>query len=200
MIEQLPQEGKGVNTHRAVTVFTLYLYRCLFAPQMFIIVTIVIRVKETTAVPSVCIKSGSDASQSGGSRMAGLTSGGPPGAGRKLLVPLGSRNRETPGAPLPPQDPPLLTSTSGLAGVRSERGLPGRGGRISPEEEKHNLKSAKTAEPALDPWVWLLWPYFWPCAQGQEACLEAELLDPVAETQVVLGLGRTLSSGSGGSL
>ena len=35
-------------------------------------------------------------------------------------------------------------------------------------------------------------------AQGQEACLEAELLDPVAETQVVLELGRALSLGPGG--
>lgn len=130
--------------------------------------------------------------------MARLTSGGPQGAGRKLLVSLGSRHPETPGAPLPPQDPPLLINTKGLNGVWSERGRSGRGGRISPEGEKHNLKSTKTAEPALDPW--LLWPHCWPRAQDQEACLEAELLDPIAETQAVLELGRALSSGPGGSL
>lgn len=54
---------------------------------MFIIVNIIIRVKETTAVPCVCVKPGLDASWPGGSRMARLTSGGPLVAGRKLFGP-----------------------------------------------------------------------------------------------------------------
>lgn len=47
-----------MNAYRAVTVFTLYLYRYLFAPQVFITITIITSVKETAAVPYVCMKSG----------------------------------------------------------------------------------------------------------------------------------------------
>lgn len=68
----------------------------------------------------------------------------------------------------------------------------------SPQKERSTTwKSTKTAEPALDPW--LLWPHCWPRAQDQEAWVwEAELLDPIAETQAVLELGGALSSGPGG--
>ena len=83
--------------------------------------------------------------------MARLTSGGPQGAGRKLLVPLGSRHPETPGAPLPPQDPPLLISTKGLAGVWSERGRPGRGRANLPRRREAQLEKHKDSRASLGP-------------------------------------------------
>lgn len=40
----------------------------------------------------------------------------------------------------------------------------------------HNLKNKEPAEPALDPVGLAPWPHCWPLAQGQMACLVAELL------------------------
>lgn len=40
----------------------------------------------------------------------------------------------------------------------------------------HNLKNKEPAEPALDPAGLAPWPHCWPLAQGQMACLVAELL------------------------
>lgn len=78
---QRPPQG----ANRAGTAFILCLHRYLAhesAQQMFIIVPVITRVKGTTTVLCVYIKPGLDASWPGGSRMAGLTPGGPLVAGR----------------------------------------------------------------------------------------------------------------------
>lgn len=84
---------------------------------MFITVTIIIRAKETTAVPYVCVKPGLDASWPGGSRMAGLTPGGPLVAGRKLFGPtwLDSVRPQKPSISLP------LRKEFSTAGITSNK-------------------------------------------------------------------------------
>lgn len=107
------------------------------------------------------------------------------------MPPLAADTQRNPGLHSHPGDPPLLSSRPGLAGIRSE-GPARERRRPLPRGEKHDFQCTKTAEPAWDPGSGSCDPTagLVPRARAMpRACLQAELLDPVAETEVVPGLG-----------